>query len=190
MPIVAYFPTLIMHEYLHLHVNKHEEIKKRIFEIKEEYSDFHSHWACDTYTTANVTDLRHEMLFYPIIEEIKKLVYDMAKEYELDCNIKCTAAWANIANKGDYQEYHNHPNNHFSAVYYIKTPKDCGEIIFSKPFEMFVLPQSKGFNNSHRVQFTPEEGKVIIFPSSLLHMVLPNNSDEDRISMSMNFVLE
>ena len=37
--------------------------------------------------------------------------------------------------------------------------------------------------------FTPKEGKMLIFPSSLSHLVEKNESDEDRISYSFNIIL-
>ena len=38
--------------------------------------------------------------------------------------------------------------------------------------------------------FTPSEGKILIFPSSLEHEVKKNESNEDRISYSFNLVLK
>ena len=32
----------------------------------------------------------------------------------------------------------------------------------------------------------PKEGSMLVFPSYLEHMVKPNESDEDRISVSFN----
>jgi uncharacterized protein (TIGR02466 family) len=34
--------------------------------------------------------------------------------------------------------------------------------------------------------FNPLEGRMLIFPSYLAHQVEPNESDEDRISVSFN----
>ncbi len=38
--------------------------------------------------------------------------------------------------------------------------------------------------------FTPSTGLVLMFPSYLEHFVLPNRSDDDRISMSFDLTLE
>ena len=38
--------------------------------------------------------------------------------------------WANINPPGGYNMPHIHPNSHFSGVYYIKAPKDSGNISF------------------------------------------------------------
>ena len=37
--------------------------------------------------------------------------------------------------------------------------------------------------------FTPIEGRILLFPSSLEHEVEENKSDEDRISYSFNIKL-
>lgn len=190
MPIEYFFPTIIMHEYLYQYENANLEFEKRIYEIREKYPNCNSTWACKTYNTANVYDLNQDSLFVPIIEDISSLIHILLKEYNLSCNVRCTAAWANIAEKNDFQESHRHPNNHFSAVYYVKASEGCGDLIFDNQQNMFPLPPSESINNTNRIRFIAEPCKVIIFPSSLSHTVLPNSSEEDRISIAFNFIVE
>jgi uncharacterized protein (TIGR02466 family) len=84
-----------------------------------------------------------------------------------------------------------HSNNHFSAVYYIKTPENCGNIVFKKDSldEMFPLPIDE-YNEvaSYSTRFiTPKSGVLIIFKSNIQHMVEKNKSNNDRVSIAMNF---
>ena len=44
-------------------------------------------------------------------------------------------------------------------------------------------------NYYHTWFFDPTEGKVLIFPSHLIHEVRENKSNEDRISVSFNIRL-
>ena len=39
------------------------------------------------------------------------------------------------------------------------------------------------------IHFNPTEGKIIVFPSHLNHLVQENKSNEDRISVSFNIRL-
>ena len=41
--------------------------------------------------------------------------------------------WANINPPGALNRPHLHPNSHFSGVYYIKAPKNSGQIVFNEP---------------------------------------------------------
>ena len=74
---------------------------------------------------------------------------------------------------------------------------ECGNIVFESPhnFSSFIEIQSytDKFKNDTGCTggyfFNPIEGKMLIFPSSLEHEVQPNESDEDRISVSFNIKL-
>jgi uncharacterized protein (TIGR02466 family) len=108
-------------------------------------------------------------------------------------DIECTGFWYNVASTGNYQEYHVHPENHFSVVYYVQTPKDCGRIVLASPngssvFDMKPLPISEYNRNSFATCFyDPIESLLLVFRSNIPHMVETNKSNEDRISISMNF---
>ena len=111
-------------------------------------------------------------------------------DFGMDC-------WFNINGKGNYNNKHVHPNSDFSGVFWLKTPKECGNIVFESPhnFSSYMEMQSYTEKFKHDSGFTyncifkPVEGKMLIFPSSLQHEVKPNESDEDRISVSFNIKL-
>ena len=99
--------------------------------------------------------------------------------------------------KGDYNKSHIHPDSHLSGVFWIKCPPDSGHLTFQSPhyFSQYneVTSYTKEFRDetiSHPTyNVFSEEGRMIIFPSSLYHHVEPNKSDEDRISVSFNINL-
>jgi len=108
--------------------------------------------------------------------------------------MKLLNMWININRKGDYNTEHDHPQSDVSAVLWIKTPKDCGALIFPSPksftqdkildvLDREIITQTK---SDHIFAFLPEEGKMVIFPSDMRHSVEMNNSDEDRISIAFN----
>jgi uncharacterized protein (TIGR02466 family) len=102
--------------------------------------------------------------------------------------------WANINPPGGYNRPHVHPNSHFSGVYYIKAPKNSGQIVFNEPRATahMVMPRRKeGKPPSHlwrEVRVDPLEGRIIMFPAWLWHGVEPNESNDIRISVSFNFI--
>ena len=107
-------------------------------------------------------------------------------------------AWININKPGDYNHKHNHPNCHLAGVLWIKCPEDCGAIEFDSPSSFqshnelhSYIDDFKNQNNLfHCFYFKPTEGRILVFPSHLNHQVKPNQSNEDRISISFNIWLK
>lgn len=111
---------------------------------------------------------------------------------KLDYKSYITESWININPPTAYNTKHLHPRSLFSGVYYISVPEgDCGQIIFERePLMLSYLPSYivDQWNDmtSGTASYTPKEGKLLIFPSWLLHWVEPNNTSSDRISLSFN----
>lgn len=103
--------------------------------------------------------------------------------------------WANVNGQHAFNTIHAHSGYHFSGVYYVKVPRP------TKPFSgslQFINSQAsssgpnqelwnKMFPGQHTV--VPQEGRLLIFPSTLKHWVYPNAEDEDRISIAFNVVM-
>tara|TARA_B100001248_G_scaffold166292_1_gene125822 strand:+ start:238 stop:852 length:615 start_codon:yes stop_codon:yes gene_type:complete len=98
--------------------------------------------------------------------------------------------WAIINKKGTFNKSHNHPGSYLSAAYYVKAPKNCGNINFYDPNEIkkFNSPAIENLTelNTSGFSIKPEEGNLLIFPSYLYHDVGKNLSDDDRIVISFN----
>ena len=99
--------------------------------------------------------------------------------------------WVNINRKGDYNCRHVHLcNNVFlSGVYYVKVPENSGNIRFWDPRGILHhrLPEHDYYFDDCQYQWiVPKAGLLLFFPTWLEHEVEPNESDEDRISISFN----
>ena len=104
--------------------------------------------------------------------------------------IKIKSIWAIINEKGASNERHHHGNSALSAAYYVRAPKDCGDIVFydPRPAPVFSHPIAKKPNilNATVNSITPDEGLLVLFPSYLDHSVKPNLSSNQRIVISFN----
>ena len=106
--------------------------------------------------------------------------------------------WIMINSPNTYNTRHTHPNSHLSGVFWIKTPKNSGDLKFINPnsFEAFVelncyVEKFKLDTNSYEsYQYNPVAGNMITFPSHVLHEVLLNESKEDRIAVSYNITFQ
>ena len=108
------------------------------------------------------------------------------------------SAWVNINPPEAFNMKHNHPTSDLSGVLWIKSQKDCGNIIFESPRSFATHQEIECYNEDfkennnyfHRFSFNPIAGRFIVFPSHLEHHVDFNESEEDRISVSFNIRLE
>ena len=108
------------------------------------------------------------------------------------------SAWVNINPPNSFNTKHCHPDSNLSGVLWIKSQKDCGNIVFQSPFHFQTYKEvesyTEDFKNKnkyfHKYFFNPIEGRMIVFPSHLEHQVKPNESKEDRISVSFNIRLK
>jgi uncharacterized protein (TIGR02466 family) len=127
-----------------------------------------------------------------LIKEIENISREYVKALSLTSNVSAVASWININPPGAFNQRHDHPLCLVSGVFYVKAPKDCGNI-------EFVHPSSAKMNrdwvdkqvryapcNSPAWSVEPEENMLYIFPGWLEHTVYPNKSKEDRISISFN----
>ncbi len=131
-------------------------------------------------------------------EILKNIIMSSVSKLPMSGNLSCTIeGWKNINEPGNFNIPHSHPRSHLSGVLWIKTPKNCGNIVFESP-EIFNRYQELDSysdesrfdsNNYMTYYFTPKEGNILIFSSNLLHEVKENKSNEDRISYSFNIRL-
>jgi len=129
-------------------------------------------------------------LFDEIQSRIKQLQINLGLKAEL--NHVIDSAWINVNKHRDFNRTHKHTGSTFSGIYYVQVPKNSGTIEFTNP--LLDVPhvikdwmiEEYNFFNSVSWEVTPEEGKLMIWPSWLLHYVKPNMSHEDRISIAFN----
>ena len=146
--------------------------KNKLGIIRSNYGGWHSDIESDKFS--DISDI--------ILSLYKK---EILKNKSLD--IKLDSIWANINHKGCYNKIHSHGASHYSGVYYIKTPKNSGnlylvnrETSFTEPFNYFKS------DCADEVEYKPEEGDLYFFSGNLPHRTGINLSDEDRVSISWN----
>ena len=94
--------------------------------------------------------------------------------------------WFNINKYKDANFPHVHPMSPYSGVYYVKTPKDCGNINLEHPALDLLYHYPNGADEG-LYWLGAKEKRLYIFPSWLKHYVSPNlNKDQERISISFN----
>ena len=103
-------------------------------------------------------------------------------------SLRITQSWCNYTQPGQYHHKHEHPNSFVSGVFYPQANKETDKIYFCRDdFQMIKFsPQEWNIWNSESWWFEVGTGDLVLFPSSLTHMVEAVQGDQTRISLSFN----
>ena len=149
---------------------------------------------------SNLGGWQSDNIIYPdspfsFLFDINTICQEFAKDtLKVNKQVSMINAWININHKGNSNQIHTHPRSILSGVYYVKTPKECGNIEFTHPaLDMMerdwcdIISNSElNHYNSHHWWLPSKANTLYIFPSWIKHLVKPNMSDEERISISFN----
>jgi uncharacterized protein (TIGR02466 family) len=110
-------------------------------------------------------------------------------------NFEMTNSWIVKHDKGDWGQSHIHTNCLLSGVLYLQTNDKSGAIVFNKdvtqqnlfPNAIDIEFEEWNIFNSKRWRFQPKNNQTFFFPSSVLHSIEDNESDETRYSIAFNF---
>ena len=126
------------------------------------------------------------------LEPLSIEIEEFCKSINLGINeIVIPQMWINVNKKNDWNAIHSHGQYNLSGTYYVKVPKDSGNIVFKdpRPAAMTNNFMVNTFDKGEFRKVKPIEGLLILFPSYLEHFVEPSNADEDRISISFDVVV-
>lgn len=127
-----------------------------------------------------------------ISRQIESVITDMDWDIK-NQKTKITNMWAIINKGGAANARHHHGNSSLSAAYYVRAPKNSGDIVFydPRPAPVYSHPVSNKPNylNAMQHSISPLEGLLVMFPGYLDHSVNENLSNEERIVISFNISL-
>ena len=134
--------------------------------------------------------------FTNVISNTLSNYFDGQKIFK-DFKLNIQGYWVNINQPGALNNMHNHPDCHLAGVIWIKTNDKSGTLQFKNPTAfsenkvLQLLTDKFAKDNSLYPAYwmTTPPGCCVLFPSSLDHWVTPNESKEDRISISFNIIL-
>lgn len=149
-----------------------QETRKNISNITSKDNYVLRHWALinlKSFVDASITEYMHK-------------VYAPKNEITL----RVTQSWINYCKPGEGHHKHAHPNSFISGVLYVKASQERDKIYFyrNEYNQIFLATENWNVHNSESWYFEVGTGDLIVFPSSLTHMVAP--VEESRISLSFN----
>lgn len=116
-------------------------------------------------------------------------------QYRAGASIELVNGWANVNRSNHYNLTHTHGRSDWSCAFYLTDVEDStGAIYFNDPVMQRVTNgatnvfiDDPGVENWDSVEFKPDPGDLIFFPSWLPHGVHNNSSGGLRVSISCNF---
>ena len=101
--------------------------------------------------------------------------------------MRITQSWCNYTKPGQFHHKHAHPNSFISGVFYLQTTAEDKIYFYRDGYQQIKMP-SENWNvwNSESWWFEAPQGRLILFPSSLTHMVETVKGENTRISLSFN----
>ena len=142
------------------------------------------------------TNLHKDERFSEILKEVGQCFQETIDEqtnYKTGLYTVIDGMWANANRYRDYNLTHEHGNCEWSFVYYVKVPKNSGNLVLVDPRTRRPRSVIKGWIENHNNPFThdifraiPTTGMMILFPGWLEHYVEYNSSKQPRISISGN----
>lgn len=110
-------------------------------------------------------------------------------------------SWYNTNRYGDHHAPHTHPRSYLSGTYYVRVPPapasvddpraQPGCISFYDPrtgANMITAGSEPDARAAHTVR--PSAGTLLMWPSPLQHYVHPNLSQEHRVTISFNLIMD
>ena len=143
----------------------------------------------------NSISRNQKILNFDAFAEVRTFIDQCVAEYFLtvykpmyDVKMRVTQSWLNYTNTNQAHHGHAHPNSFLSGVFYIQTDDATDKIHFSTSAyrQLQVATNEYDLYNSHTWWIAATTGKLVLFPSQLMHYVEPVVADNTRISLSFN----
>ena len=146
-------------------------------------------------TTSNDNYILNNKAFKNLKEDLDLKVQDYFDKIVCSANNitpYITQSWLNYTETNQYHHKHAHPNSLVSGVFYINCDDKFDKIKFFNDNYKTIKLEVKDWNiwNSESWWFSVKTGDIILFPSSLTHMVETKQGDNTRISLAFNVFIK
>jgi uncharacterized protein (TIGR02466 family) len=181
--IMGIFPTPIYSSKLNRHLSKEElsfidKTKEDVYKNKGN-------------TTSNDKNILENEVFKNLKDDLHLRVKDYFDKVISSSNHitpYITQSWLNYTETNQYHHKHSHPNSLVSGVFYINCHEEYDKInFFNEKYKAIALDvENYNLYNSETWWLPVKTGDIILFPSSLTHMVETKQGNNTRISLAFN----
>jgi uncharacterized protein (TIGR02466 family) len=152
-----------------------------------------------TNNNGNLNSVDSYVLDKPELASLKSSLLDGVQNYMdtvicANSNVKAyiTQSWVNYTGLGQFHHKHCHQNSYLSGVLYISADEATDKIEFYNDIykQINLVPTEWNIFNSESWWYPVKTGQLLIFPSHLVHSVMPKQDSNVRISLAFNTFLK
>jgi len=142
---------------------------------------------CNILDSPEISHIKQE------VDKKVKIYFHGICKYNYNAEPELSSSWAIVHHHKDHAQAHLHANSIISGIWYLKTPKNCGNISFMRdvmtPFGNTLMFDQMECNNinSFDCEVEPKKDMMYIFPSILRHRVYSNQTKSPRIALAFNY---
>tara|TARA_Y100000401_G_C8221685_1_gene173633 strand:+ start:61 stop:618 length:558 start_codon:yes stop_codon:yes gene_type:complete len=130
-----------------------------------------------------------------IIKDLIQKIIDENLQKVCNLRIKLQSYWINVNGPDTYNITHCHPKAVLSGVVYIQASEDSGDVVLRHPNEYCADQECELYNHTDlsqhlAVSLRPKTGVCYIFPGYQMHLVEPNRTQDNRVSVAFNLGVE
>ena len=162
-----------------------------MYDSSKHATKFHDASESSTAQSSDCLYVLEEKRFKSLKDELMKEFYLFASDVMRYSNkFEITTSWFTKSITGQSSSSHNHNNCMYSAVLYLQTSENCGNIMFKSFADKRYNLVKHDYNlyNSTEWGVKPVDGLLVIFPSEVHHSITENKSDTTRYSLAFNLV--
>jgi uncharacterized protein (TIGR02466 family) len=149
-----------------------------------EFNGSQKTWGKSVDVTNLLGDIIKEQNMVSFEETVDLHLQNYCREIGFQFKEYTRASWLTKTEKNNYTHVHDHSHTDISGCYYYQTNREDGNIFFMTPT---TASSSYCFQKyAERWDHKPIVGKLLLFPSYLLHGVKTNITDSTRISLSFS----
>ena len=122
-----------------------------------------------------------------------KTIQECCDQYSQEAGIDYTlisTSWFNTLYEKGSVTAHRHERSVISGAYYPKVDPNSSPLVFESPLQPYQMNMNnirQTNYNAYNLDFMPQEGLLVLFPSWLRHSV-PSNPTEKRYTISFNTI--
>lgn len=190
----SWFPTIVGYAFNPYHDKIEQDLVDHCKQISSSVESGGNEWISNQ--TYNTSDGKHDLFVDEKFSFLNKWITSQVNQYAMQLGIKQTlkphCSWFNIYKRNDFQEFHVHTGLTISTIYFLRGGPESAKVHFKSPRnDMFYIEYDKLDKNSFgTVFYKVQPGKLLIFTSDVQHSVEKHNSDQERITLSHNFIQE
>jgi uncharacterized protein (TIGR02466 family) len=155
----------------------------------------HVDWDSSTHFLSNGGDFNTSIIEERNMNYIKSFIIEECKKFMQEMEVKpgfkptLGNTWLTLTKPGQHAHIHDHGTNSISGVYWFRTNGQDGDIFFRNALKA-LKSNPIGHTQFNETTFSPEQGRIAMWPSYLDHGVRENKTTEDRISLSFNISIQ